>query len=74
MTEIHNLAQSGSSTSGQVVRLVGAAEAAALLGVLQQNLRPIPNLPAPVAILKCGTIWLAEDIEAFAASRQQVAA
>jgi hypothetical protein len=53
------------------VRLMGATEAAEAIGVSQTNLRPLTGLPEPVAVLRCGTIWLADDIEAFAAERRQ---
>jgi len=69
-----NMTKRRRRTSGQVPpRLYGAAEAAEALGVLQQNLRPIPGLPEPVALLKCGMIWLADDIEEFARARSTAA-
>lgn len=52
-------------------RLMGAAEAAKCLGVAQQNLRPIPGLPTPIAQLRCGSIYLAEEIEALAAAKRK---
>jgi hypothetical protein len=54
--------------------LVGASEACELLGIstsaLVDRRRPAryrakPELPAPVADLKCGPVWLRSDLEAY---------
>jgi hypothetical protein len=50
-------------------RLYGAAEAARVLGVSQTNLRRIPTLPQPYAILAMGTVWRAEDVDSLAKQR-----
>jgi hypothetical protein len=49
--------------------LVGAAEAARLLGVRQSNLRTLAGLPEPYQRLRSGTLWRATDIKALAWSR-----
>lgn len=46
--------------------LRGAIETAAELNVAQSNLRPIPGLPTPVQTLRCGSIWLTEEVNEFA--------
>ena len=51
-------------------RLYGAAEAAGVLGVDQTNVRRLQGIPKPHAVLKSGTVWLADDIDAFAAERR----
>jgi hypothetical protein len=45
--------------------LMGATEAAAVLGVKQTNLRELSGLPEPFMKLACGTIWLSADIQRF---------
>jgi hypothetical protein len=49
--------------------LYGASEAADRLNVLQPNLRPIPGLPTPVGQLRCGSVWLREEVDEFAKQR-----
>jgi prophage regulatory protein len=49
-----------------VHHLVGAAEAAEILGVTTMQVNRLarrPDFPAPQARLKAGTIWLRRDIE-----------
>lgn len=53
--------------------LFGAAEAAAELGVHQQNLRTLKGLPPPYAFLRSTTLWRADDIRRFAAERRKAA-
>lgn len=50
--------------------LMGAAEAAAELGVKVQNLRKVRGLPAPRQYLASGPVWAADDIKPFAAKRR----
>jgi predicted DNA-binding transcriptional regulator AlpA len=45
--------------------ILGAREAAAVLGVSQSNLRELVGLPEPFQTLAMGNIWLRSDIEAF---------
>jgi hypothetical protein len=54
--------------------LMGAIEAADELGVKQPNLRPIPGLPTAIQTLRCGSIWLADEVQPFAAQRRSRAA
>jgi hypothetical protein len=49
--------------------LVGAADAAAILGVHQQNLRRQVGLPEPYDTVRATTLWRADEIRAFAAMR-----
>lgn len=49
---------------------MGTAEAAAEYGVATGNLSKIPTLPDPVAELKMGRLWLADDIRRDAAERR----
>ena len=59
------------------LRLAGFKEAAALLGVdhnLFKTMRKRQQVPAPVAELACGPVWRVEDLEAFAATRDEAAA
>ena len=49
--------------------LVGAYEAAQLLGVRQTNLRVIRGLPEPYCKLKSGTLYRADEIRALAWQR-----
>lgn len=54
---------------------MGRGEAAYCLGVTLQYLhilRRQPAFPEPVAVLRCGPIWRAEDIEMFAATRNRI--
>lgn len=51
--------------------LVGAAEFADLLGVLNSNLRRVSGLPKPIAMLKVGPVWDAEEAKAFARERER---
>jgi hypothetical protein len=58
--------------------LYGTAETAAELGVTVSNLSVVVGLPEPVQHLRCGRIWLAEDVRRFAtefrARRERLAA
>ena len=53
---------------------VGTREAARLLGVRPPNFvrdwASRPDFPAPVAILSSGRVWLAGDVEEYAAARR----
>jgi len=49
--------------------MMGAGEAAAALGVRQQNLRGLKGLPAPVQKIGATSLWLADDIREFAKRR-----
>lgn len=56
------------------IRLMGPGEVNAFLGISHQRvllLRKRPEFPAPAAVLECGPIWLAEDIEAYAVVRNR---
>lgn len=56
------------------IQLMGVGEAVACLGVTWQRLHVLrrqPDFPQPVAVLACGTIWLAEDIKRYAATRNR---
>jgi prophage regulatory protein len=52
------------------LRLMGPSEVAEHLGISKQRVIQLRHInskfPKPVAELKCGPIWLAEDIEQFA--------
>jgi hypothetical protein len=50
--------------------LMGAAEAAAALGVNQTNLRALSGLPKPVQVLAMGSVWRAQDIIDYKAWRE----
>jgi hypothetical protein len=49
--------------------LVGAYEAAQILGVRQTNLRVIRGLPEPYVKLRSGTLYRADEIKALAWER-----
>jgi hypothetical protein len=53
-----------------VPELVGAAEAAELLGVAVSNLDRVANLPAPATTLRATRVWVKADIEALAEKRR----
>lgn len=59
-----------------VIRLMGKSEAARCLGVSLQYLWHLrhhdPDFPEPLAILRCGTIWDADQMEDYAASRNRI--
>jgi hypothetical protein len=66
------------------IELVGLAEAAELLGLSKAALcerrhrthQPgdrLPPFPEPVAVLRCGSIWMREQIEAYAAEAARLA-
>lgn len=51
------------------IRLMGASEIAELLGVSRQRASQLASrrdFPEPVAVLRQGGVWLAEDVEAWA--------
>lgn len=52
--------------------LMGAADAAECLGVKQPNLRTLRGLPEPYDKVRATTLWRADEIREFAASRQPV--
>lgn len=56
------------------LRLMGTAEIAELLGIFRQwadVLTGRRDFPEPVAVLKAGRIWLAEDVERYARERRR---
>jgi predicted DNA-binding transcriptional regulator AlpA len=56
------------------LRLVGAAEIRAMLGVSKQRVYQITTkkgFPDPVAVLAMGKVWLAEDVEKWIARNRQ---
>lgn len=70
MTTTHNATPNGSSTD-----LVGASEAAEILGISTPNFshhrraeqeKDASPFPTPIAELKCGPIWSRSDIESYA--------
>ena len=54
--------------------LMGAIEASEALGVLQPNLRPIPQLPDAVQKLRSGSVWLSDEIRPLAERRRSKSA
>lgn len=52
-------------------RLLGAREAAEVLGVSQTNLRVVRGLPEPYDKIRATTLWRADDIEALARKRRR---
>jgi hypothetical protein len=58
-----------------VPRLMGPAEMAYCLGVSMQYMavlkRDDPLFPTPIVQLKCSDIWLADDVEVYAATRNR---
>ncbi len=57
-----------------VLELVGLTEAAGLMSISKQRLSQLSvrqDFPSPVAELKCGKIWLKEDILKFDSSRSR---
>lgn len=55
------------------LRLMSRPEIAELLGVSDARVRQLDaagQLPTPVAELRIGRVWLAADIEAWAAARK----
>jgi hypothetical protein len=59
-----------------VLDLVGACEAAELLGITRSALagrrRSHPTFPVPVAELRCGPVWLRWQIQAYLAEEQRL--
>lgn len=51
--------------------LMGAREAAEVLGVKRPNLRTLVGIPEPVQELASGPVWLASDIREFAQERER---
>ena len=51
------------------LELMGAIEASEALGVLQPNLRTLSGVPQPIAVLRCGSVWLANEIREYGQSR-----
>lgn len=49
--------------------MMGAAEAAKTLGVLQTNLRVVAGLPEPYQKIKSTTLWRAKEIRELAIAR-----
>jgi hypothetical protein len=54
--------------------LVGALEAATIVGVSQTNLRVLVGLPEPYQVLRSTTLWRKDDIEELAVRRAERAA
>jgi hypothetical protein len=55
--------------------IVGVYEAAVIMGLSKQRVHQLmenPKFPLPVARLKCGPVFLAQEIEAFHATRNRV--
>jgi prophage regulatory protein len=55
------------------LRLMGTAEVAELLGISRQWADVVTSrrdFPEPVAVLKAGRIWLAEDVEQYDRERR----
>lgn len=52
-------------------RLMGAKEVAEAAGCRVNNLGKQAGLPAPIASLSCGRIWLAEDVEEWVENRRR---
>jgi hypothetical protein len=46
--------------------LMGTTEVALELGIPAQNVGVHVGFPEPIAALRCGRIWLAEDVRRFA--------
>ena len=59
-----------------VLDLVGAAEAAQLLGIgraaLWERRRAHANFPSPVAGLRCGPVWFRWQIQAYRAEEERL--
>jgi predicted DNA-binding transcriptional regulator AlpA len=56
------------------LRLMGTAEVAEHLGISRQWALVVTSrreFPEPVAVLKGGRIWLAEDVERYAEQRRR---
>lgn len=51
--------------------LVGAMDAAEILGVRQVNLRTLRDLPLPYGKIRASTVWRADEMRAFAKQRAQ---
>jgi hypothetical protein len=54
--------------------IMGTSEAAETLGVSVSNLGAVVGLPAPVTRLRCGNIYLADEIRTFAEERAAIRA
>ncbi|MGW0681859.1 hypothetical protein ACWD2L_00655 [Streptomyces sp. NPDC002754] len=58
---------------GRPLRLYGLAEAADHMGVQKQPAQRAlkqPGAPAPIAELRMGSVWDADEVEAWAATRR----
>lgn len=56
------------------MELIGPKEVAELLGVSRQRVTQLarqPGFPKPVAVLKAGKIWDADEIRAWAEKRRR---
>ena len=73
-----------SERHGESLELLGVAEAAELLGISkavlcarrQRRCQPgdaLPAFPAPLQMLKCGTIWLRTEVEAYQREAERLA-
>ena len=61
-------------TRTEVPELAGPAECAAILGVGPARfcmLAKLEEFPTPIADLKCGKVYLAEEIRAYQATRNR---
>lgn len=76
--EVRAIARDDGSKLRIVGRQVGTREAAQLLGVRPPNFvrdwASRSDFPAPVATLSSGRVWLATDVEAYAAHRRSAKA
>jgi prophage regulatory protein len=57
-----------------VHHLIGAQEIATMLGVSRQRVTQLtarPDFPAPAVILAMGKVWHTEDVEKWAAARNE---
>jgi hypothetical protein len=50
--------------------LVGASDAAEILGVRQPNLRTLSGLPEPYDKIRATTLWRKDEMQAFADARR----
>jgi hypothetical protein len=51
-------------------KVIGAAQAALIIGVRQSNLRTLAGLPDPYDKVSSGTLWREDEIRAFADARR----
>ena len=70
------LATTANRRSSIRLDLVGAAEAAALLGIgraaLWERRKSHGNFPLPVAVLRCGPVWFRWQIQDYQAEEERL--